>query len=184
MDRFFYLYVLVPVGILALLLTCQEWTVSPVVSHAPCKDCKGGHFKGDPFSQEENEQPLEIVESEENMLEENLQPSLEQDGRDKAASTIRIGFILITHIGAQNAPPHTRSLKDAQKLANQLALLAKSDFAAAVAQGDTESQQDTGPISRGVLEPTVEQNVLRLSVGEVSQPIATSRGYWIVKRLE
>jgi parvulin-like peptidyl-prolyl isomerase len=43
---------------------------------------------------------------------------------------------------------------------------------------------DAGTIPRGVLEPTVEYALFTLKPGDVSDPIDTPRGFWIVRRIE
>jgi parvulin-like peptidyl-prolyl isomerase len=53
-----------------------------------------------------------------------------------------------------------------------------------VKAGDSGSSEDIGRIPRGVLEHPTEVAVFSLSAGEISEPLETPRGYWIVKRLE
>jgi hypothetical protein len=103
---------------------------------------------------------------------------------DKAPRSVRFGVILVTHQGAQGAPATARPKKDALELATKLAADAKTDFSAAVRRGDSGSMTDAGRMPRGILEPNVEYALFTLPVGEVSEPLETPRGYWVVKRLE
>ena len=50
--------------------------------------------------------------------------------------------------------------------------------------GDSGSSEDIGRIPRGVLEKSTELAVFSLAAGDVSEPLETLRGYWVVKRLE
>ena len=103
---------------------------------------------------------------------------------DQAPSHVRIGVVLVTYAGAQGAPDHARSQKDAREMADKLASDAKSDFPAAVVRGDNGSIDDVGTMPRGVMEPGPQYIVFTLPVGGVSDVIDTPRGYWIVKRIE
>jgi hypothetical protein len=103
---------------------------------------------------------------------------------DKAPSKVRIGVVLVTYAGAQGAPDHARSQKEARDMAEKLALDARSDFHAAVVRGDNGSIDDVGTMPRGVMEPGVQYVVFMLPVGGVSDVLDTPRGYWIVKRIE
>ena len=102
----------------------------------------------------------------------------------EAPRHVRFGVVLVTYAGAEDAPPHARSRKDALELAAQLAALAKTDFHAAVRRGDEGSGDDVGGMRQGVLEPAPEFVLFSLPVGGVSDPVDTPRGYWIAKRIE
>ncbi len=103
---------------------------------------------------------------------------------DSAPRRVRFGVVLITYVGAEDAPSHGRSKQAALELAKQLAGTAKKEFHAAVRLGDDGSTDDVGRVYRGILEPAPEYVLFTLPVGAVSGPIDTPRGYWIVKRLE
>lgn len=98
--------------------------------------------------------------------------------------TVKFGVVLVTYRGAQDAPKTARPKADAFVLAKKLAIDAKADFAAAVAQGDSGSVKDLGRVPRGVLEPAPEYALFTMKTGSVSDPIDTPRGFWIVKRTE
>jgi len=98
--------------------------------------------------------------------------------------TVRFGVILVQYRGAELAPPTARSKKEAMTLARTLAEAAGADFKAQVQRGDPGSMEDAGRIPRGVLEPAVEYTLFMLPRGNVSEPIDTPRGYWIVRRIE
>jgi hypothetical protein len=97
---------------------------------------------------------------------------------------VRFGVIVVQYRGAQAAAPSTRSKDEASKLARSIAEAAKGDFKAQVSKGDSGSMEDAGLIPRGVLEPTVEYGLFTLRPGQVSDPIDTPRGFWIVRRIE
>jgi hypothetical protein len=97
---------------------------------------------------------------------------------------VRFGVVLVTYAGAEDAPKNARSKRDAHDLAEKLAAQAKSDFHAAVRRGDEGSLDDVGSMRRGVIEPAPEYVLFSLPVAEVSDPVDTPRGYWIVKRIE
>lgn len=101
-----------------------------------------------------------------------------------APKSVRFGVVLLQYKGAEGAPTNVRSRKEASELAAKLATDAKSDFHGAVRRGDDGSTDDAGRIQRGVLELAVEYFLFTLPVGQVSEPIDTPRGLWIVKRLE
>jgi len=98
--------------------------------------------------------------------------------------TVRFGVILVQYRGAELAPPVARSKDEARSLARSLAEAAKTDFKAQVQRGDPGSMDDAGRIPRGVLEPPVEFALFTLTRGDVSEPIDTPRGFWIVRRIE
>jgi hypothetical protein len=97
---------------------------------------------------------------------------------------VRFGVILVQYRGAQLAPLASRSKDDAFTLARSLAEAARTDFKAQVSKGDPGSMDDAGRIPRGVLEPSTEFALFTLGRGDVSDPVDTPRGYWIVKRIE
>jgi len=99
-------------------------------------------------------------------------------------SAVRFGVILVQYRGAEVASPTTRSRAEALVLARSIAEAAKSDFKGQIARGDPGSTADAGKIPRGVLEPSTEYGVFRLAPREVSDPIDTPRGFWIVQRIE
>ncbi len=103
---------------------------------------------------------------------------------DKAPLQVRFGVVLVTFAGAQGAPEHARSVREAHDIAVKLSADAQGDFHAAVVHGDSGSVDDAGRMPRGVLEPALEYALFTLPVGGVSEPLETPRGYWIVKRLE
>jgi hypothetical protein len=98
--------------------------------------------------------------------------------------SVNFGAILVQYASAQGAKRDARDRPEALKLAGELATLAKTDFAGAVAKGDPGSTTNAGPMPRGVLEPAAEYSLFSLQPGEVSEPVDTPRGYLIVKRLE
>ena len=101
-----------------------------------------------------------------------------------APKKVKIGVILITYAGAEDAKDDARARGAALSLAKELAAAAAEDFAAAVKKGDPGSTGDAGTIARGILDADVEARVFTLDKGAVSEPIDTPKGYWIVKRLE
>lgn len=98
--------------------------------------------------------------------------------------TVRFGVILVQYRGAELAPPSARPKHEALALARTLAEAANADFKTQVHRGDPGSMEDAGRIPRGVLEPSVEYALFRLPRGNVSEPIDTPRGFWIVRRIE
>ena len=98
--------------------------------------------------------------------------------------TVKVGVVLVSWQGAENAGTNTRPKADAATKAQELASLAKTDFRRAVTQGDPGSAEDIGRIPRGTLDPRTEAVLFTLPSGEVSEPIETPRGFWIVKRLD
>jgi parvulin-like peptidyl-prolyl isomerase len=102
-----------------------------------------------------------------------------------APRQVKVGVILFQYQGAQLAPPTARAKTDAKALADKVAPDAKGDFHGGVQKGDNGfSFDDAGIIYRGSLEPAMEYVVFNLKPGDVSDPIDTPRGYWIVKRIE
>lgn len=111
----------------------------------------------------------------------------EPDGGVLAANaprTVRIGVVLVAWAGAEGARPAAPGKVDALAKATRLAQLARTDFNGAVKEGDPESALDVGRIPRRVLDPRTEIAVFNLAPGEVSEPLETPRGYWVVKRIE
>lgn len=103
---------------------------------------------------------------------------------DDAPKFVRFGVVLVQYAGAQGASRGARSRGEADQLAGQLAAMAKEDFAAAVKKGDPGSVDDAGRMFRGILEPKAELALFSLGKGEVSAPVDTPRGLWIVKRID
>lgn len=101
-----------------------------------------------------------------------------------APRAIRIGVILVRYRGAQLAPLDSMSRDAALARANQLAALAKTDFAAAVKAGDPGSTIDIGAVQRGILEPGTQYALFTLPPGAVSEVLDTPRGFWIVRRIK
>ena len=97
---------------------------------------------------------------------------------------VRFGAVLVTYAGAEDAPRNARPKRDALVLAQKLAAQARTDFHAAVRQGDDGSSDDVGSMRRGFIEPAPEYVLFTLQPNTTSDPIDTPRGYWIVKRLE
>jgi pyruvate/2-oxoglutarate dehydrogenase complex dihydrolipoamide acyltransferase (E2) component len=115
-------------------------------------------------------------------------PSLSLDDagfepRSFASASVRFGVVLVSYAGAQGSSS-SRSKDAAEELARKLAEEAKTNFNAAVGKGDSGSMEDAGRIQRGVLESEAESALFSLAVGNVSGPVRTPRGFWIVKRLE
>ena len=101
-----------------------------------------------------------------------------------APRVVVFGVVLVQYKDAEGALPTMRSKHDALDLAIKLAGDARGDFHGAVRRGDDGSSDNVGRIQRGILELAVEYFLFTLPVGQVSDPIDTPRGYWIVKRLE
>ncbi|MBW2454633.1 MAG: peptidylprolyl isomerase [Deltaproteobacteria bacterium] len=98
--------------------------------------------------------------------------------------SVKFGAVLVQYAGAQGAKGDVRSRAEAQKLADELAVLAREDFAAAVKKGDRGSVEDAGRMFRGILEKGPEYTLFNLDEGAVSEPVDTPRGFWILKRLD
>lgn len=98
--------------------------------------------------------------------------------------SVTFGVVLVQYAGAEGAAPGSRTQDEARQLAQELAELAKTDFKAAVEKGDTGSITDAGRMFRGVLEPAPEYVLFSLDKDQVSAPVDTPRGFWIVKRNE
>ncbi len=96
----------------------------------------------------------------------------------------RLGVVLVQFVGAEGAPGSARARPDALKRARELADQAKTDWKAAVKAGDTGSSEDIGRIPRGVLDARTEVAVFGMGKDEISEPLETSKGYWIVKRID
>jgi parvulin-like peptidyl-prolyl isomerase len=99
-----------------------------------------------------------------------------------APKSVNFGVIMVQYSGAEGAKPGTRSRAEAKKLAEELVTLAQDDFEAAVKKGDPGSVVDAGRMFRGILEPAAEYSLFSLEEGQVSDPVDTPRGFWIVKR--
>jgi hypothetical protein len=103
---------------------------------------------------------------------------------DSAPSKIKLGVVLFRYQGVQGSSDSTRSRESALALAEEAALAAKDDFAAAVKKGDRGSSENIGWMKQRILERTVEHAVFSLKKGEISAtPIDTPRGFWVAKRL-
>ncbi len=101
-----------------------------------------------------------------------------------APRSVRLGVVLVQFAGAEGASSSARAKPDALKHAVELAELAKTDWKGAVKAGDVGSSDDIGRIPRGVLEHNTELVVFSLEKDGISEPLETSKGYWIVRRLE
>lgn len=101
-----------------------------------------------------------------------------------APRSVRLGVVLVQWAGAEGAPSSARSKVDALKHAQELVEHARQDFKATVKEGDSGSSEDIGRIPRGVLEQRTEVAVFSMAAGDISEPLETPRGYWIVKRIE
>lgn len=101
-----------------------------------------------------------------------------------APRSIRFGVILVKYRGAEMAGDVDRPRGDALVIAKAVADLAKKDFREAVKHGDAGSTADAGRVSRGILEPALENELFLLAPGAVTGPLDTPRGYWIARRLE
>ncbi|HZO16071.1 MAG TPA: peptidylprolyl isomerase [Polyangiaceae bacterium] len=98
--------------------------------------------------------------------------------------SVRFGVILVEYAGAQGAKSGARSKAEAEKLVKEIAAEARNDFGAAVKKGDPGSVDDAGRMFRGILEPHPEYVLFSLEKDQVSEPIDTPRGFWIIKRIE
>jgi hypothetical protein len=114
------------------------------------------------------------------LLDGRAVPELEGE----APKSVAFGVVLVGYAGAQGAVPGARSRAEAEKVAAELAQLAKDDFKTAVDKGDPGSAANLGRMFRGVLEPAPEYVLFKLAKGEVSEPVDTPRGFWIIKRIE
>ncbi len=103
---------------------------------------------------------------------------------DEKPKSVIFGVVLIQYAGAQGARTGTRSYQAAKRLAQQLAELAESDFAAAVKKGDPGSAENVGRMFRTILEPAPEYVLFNLDKGEVGGPVDSPRGFYVLKRLE
>jgi hypothetical protein len=101
-----------------------------------------------------------------------------------APKTVHFGVVLVQFKGAQGAKADSRSYEDAKALAAELGTLAKEDFEAAVKKGDPGSTTNAGRMFRNILEPAPEAVLFRLKKGDVSDPVDTPRGIWIIKRIK
>jgi PPIC-type peptidyl-prolyl cis-trans isomerase-like protein len=129
----------------------------------------------------ESEPPLVDLMPEEDVTGEDggTLPSLSE-----APKSLTFGVILVQYSGAQGAAANARSRAEATEIAKQLAEMAKTDFAAAVAKGDPGSTENAGRMFRTILEPDAEAALFTLEKGAVSEPVDTPRGFWILKRIE
>ncbi len=101
-----------------------------------------------------------------------------------APKSVQFGVVLVQFKGAQGAKDDARPYEEAKRLASELVVLARDDFAAAVKKGDPGSIEDAGKMYRNILEPAPEAVLFSLEKGQVSDPVDTPRGIWIVKRVK
>ncbi|MBM4376682.1 MAG: peptidyl-prolyl cis-trans isomerase [Deltaproteobacteria bacterium] len=126
-----------------------------------------------------------------------LEPAETMDAAEQAAASasgvpslnnapkhVTFGVVLVSYAGAQGAPRDARSKADAEKLAAELAEVARTDFAAALKKGDKGSIDDAGKMYRGILEPAAEYALFSLEPDQVSAPVDTPRGFWILRRIK
>ena len=114
------------------------------------------------------------------LLDGTTPPALPAD----APKVVRFGVILVQYKGAQGALGVTRTREEALEKAKKIAADAKTDFKAAVGQGDKGSEADMGRMPRGMIEPAPEFVLFSLPKDGVSDPVDTPRGFWIVHRIE
>jgi parvulin-like peptidyl-prolyl isomerase len=100
-----------------------------------------------------------------------------------APKQVTFGVALVAYRGAQGAGPVTRTRDDALALAERISEAAKGDFPAAIKKADV-GLENAGLMPRGVLEPGAEQALFGLSVGDVSKPVDSPRGYYVFKRID
>lgn len=98
--------------------------------------------------------------------------------------SVRFGVVVVRYRGVEGQPPSDRAKSDAAVMARALAEAARTDFRGAVSRGDQGSMEDAGRMPRGVLEAPVEYALFTMKPGEVSNPIDTARGFWILRRGE
>jgi hypothetical protein len=98
--------------------------------------------------------------------------------------SVKVGLVFVTFRGADGAPANARDKREALTIAERLSQDAKGDFHKAVTGGDSGSSDDIGRIYRGHLDPRTESAIFALNAGEVTDVLETSRGFWIVKRIE
>lgn len=101
-----------------------------------------------------------------------------------APRTVHLGVVLVQYVGAEGAPASARSKAEALRHAAEVSAQARADFKAAVKAGDLGSAEDIGRLPRGVLDARSEVAVFSLTPGEISEPIDTARGFWVVKRID
>jgi hypothetical protein len=98
--------------------------------------------------------------------------------------SVKLGVVLVQFAGAEGASSAARAKPDALAHAQALVEQARADWKATVNAGDPGSAEDIGRMPRGVLDRATELAVFSLGAGDVSEPLETPRGYWVVKRLE
>ena len=111
---------------------------------------------------------------------------------DEPASELSAAHILIMHQGSDRVPPEiTRSKDDALALAQEIALKAQKDDADFAALAREYSDGPSGPLGGdlGVFPPDqmvkpFSDATLKLTFGEVSDPVETQFGYHIIRRQE
>jgi hypothetical protein len=94
-----------------------------------------------------------------------------------------MGVIQFAYRGAELAPANAPSRTEAYEHATRVLELAKTDFTAAVRQGDPGSAMDLGEVPRGVLEPLPEYVLFTMKPNSTYDLVLdTPRGFWIVRR--
>ncbi len=97
--------------------------------------------------------------------------------------SVSMGVIQFAYRGAELAPANAPSRTEAYERATRVLEVAKTDFAAAVRQGDPASAMDLGEVPRGVLEPLPEYVLFTLKPNSTYDMVLdTPRGFWIVRR--
>lgn len=100
-----------------------------------------------------------------------------------APSIVRLGVMLVTYRGAEQADQQPRSREQALTLAKKLAEEAKTDFVEAGKRADV-FVPDAGTVQQGVLEAAPQAVLFGSEVGVVSGPVDSPRGFYVFKRLE
>src|SRR5690606_338401 len=93
----------------------------------------------------------------------------------EAPKSVVFGVVLISYLGAEGASKTARTRDEALRLAQEIAVEAREDFAGAVRRGDPGSLENAGALPRGVLEPAPEFVLFSLDKGAVSDPVDTPR---------
>jgi len=100
-----------------------------------------------------------------------------------APQSVSMGVIQFAYRGAELAPANAPSRTEAYEHATRVLELAKTDFTAAVRQGDPGSAMDLGEVPRGVLEPLPEYVLFTMKPNSTYDLVLdTPRGFWIVRR--
>ncbi|MCX5796359.1 MAG: peptidylprolyl isomerase [Elusimicrobia bacterium] len=119
--------------------------------------------------------------------EDEGQAFLEIAGQVKAMTSerVRVSRILIRFSPANSARERKRALAAAQETRRRL-LDGTSNFALVAKEASEEAEYatrggDIGFLVRGVAPPDFEKSAFSLPVGEISQPIETEVGYFLIR---